>query len=107
VAPGVSVLEFPVGHAYLWDWSGGLTIVDTGLDGSAKAILGARMLAHPADAPVMRGQQHGAPPQRTDLERPLAELLFGGGRYAATQQRSDASNRPDADSRPLARARSA
>ena len=35
------------------------------------------MLAHPADAPVIRGQQRGAPPQLTDLERPLAELLFG------------------------------
>jgi hypothetical protein len=30
VAPGVYFLEFPVGHVYVWDWGGDLTIVDTG-----------------------------------------------------------------------------
>ena len=113
VAPGVSWLEFPVGNVYLWDHGDGLTLVDTGVPGSAEAILGAlaslgrrpdavteiilshfhrdhsgsaaelarrtgaRVLAHPADAPVIRGQQPGAPPQLTELERPLAAMLFG------------------------------
>jgi glyoxylase-like metal-dependent hydrolase (beta-lactamase superfamily II) len=41
VAPGVYFLEFPIGYVYLWDWGGGLTIVDTSLADSAEAILGA------------------------------------------------------------------
>jgi glyoxylase-like metal-dependent hydrolase (beta-lactamase superfamily II) len=113
VAPGVSWLEFPLGHVYLWDWGDGLTVIDTGVPGSAEAILGAvaslgrrpadvteivlshfhydhtgsaaelarrtgaRVLAHPADAPVIRGQQPGAPPRLTELERPLAEMVVG------------------------------
>lgn len=41
VVPGVHRLEFEIGQAYLWDWGDGLTVVDTGLDGSAVAILDA------------------------------------------------------------------
>jgi glyoxylase-like metal-dependent hydrolase (beta-lactamase superfamily II) len=41
VVPGVHMLEFEVGQAYLWDWEDGLTVVDTGIAGSAGAILNA------------------------------------------------------------------
>jgi len=33
------------------------------------------VLAHPADAPVIRGEQAGEPPQLTERERPLAEAI--------------------------------
>jgi glyoxylase-like metal-dependent hydrolase (beta-lactamase superfamily II) len=113
LAPGVFFLEFGVGHAYLWDWGDGLTLIDTGLPGSADAILraveaigrepqdlkeivlthfhadhtgsaaelvkrtGASAMAHPADAPIMRHETRPLPPSLTELERPLAEALFG------------------------------
>jgi hypothetical protein len=38
---------------------------------------GATVIAHRADAAVIRGLQPPAPPQLTELERPLAEMLFG------------------------------
>lgn len=41
VVPGVWLLPFEVGQAYIWDWGGGLTVVDSGLAGSAEAILNA------------------------------------------------------------------
>lgn len=39
VVPGVYLLEFEIGQVYLWDWGEGLTVVDTGIAGSAVAIL--------------------------------------------------------------------
>jgi glyoxylase-like metal-dependent hydrolase (beta-lactamase superfamily II) len=39
VVPGVYLLRFEIGQVYLWEWSGGLTVIDTGIDGSADAIL--------------------------------------------------------------------
>lgn len=39
VVPGVYLLRFEIGQVYLWEWSDGLTVVDTGIDGSAEAIL--------------------------------------------------------------------
>jgi len=113
LAPGVFFLEFGVGHAYLWDWGDGLTLVDTSLPGSAEVILaaiasigraphdlteivlthfhadhagsaaelvartGASVIAHTADAPVIRGQAPQPPPTLTEFERPLAAALFG------------------------------
>ena len=41
VAPGVHMLPFPIGQVYLWDWGDGLTVVDSGVPGSAEAILDA------------------------------------------------------------------
>ena len=112
IAPGVHWLEFELGHVYLWDWGGGLTVIDSGITGSADAILhaiaaigrrpeevreivlthshddhrggaaelaehtGAEVLAHRADAPVIRGQQPQTPPDLTDFERPLAAAIF-------------------------------
>jgi len=51
VVPGVHLLPFEIGQVYIWDWGGGLTIVDTGIDGSAPAILGAieSLGRHPQD----------------------------------------------------------
>lgn len=113
VAQGVYWIELPVGHVYIWDWTQGLTLVDTGVPGSADTILaaieslgrrpedvkevllthfhrdhsgsaatlvqrtGASVLAHPADAAIIAHRTPPTPPSLTDLERPLAEQLFG------------------------------
>jgi glyoxylase-like metal-dependent hydrolase (beta-lactamase superfamily II) len=112
VVPGLHVLEFEIGQVYLWGWEDSLTVVDTGIAGSAVAILqaieaigyrpeqvneivlthshndhrggaaelvartGARVIAHRADAPVIRGQQPETPPDLTEFERPFAEAIF-------------------------------
>jgi glyoxylase-like metal-dependent hydrolase (beta-lactamase superfamily II) len=39
VVPGVWMLPFEIGQAYVWEWDDGLTLVDTGIAGSADAIL--------------------------------------------------------------------
>src|SRR6266567_2459075 len=39
IAPRVHVLPLPVSNVYLWDWGDGLTLIDTGIPGSADAIL--------------------------------------------------------------------
>jgi glyoxylase-like metal-dependent hydrolase (beta-lactamase superfamily II) len=39
VVPGVWMLPFAIGQAYIWDWDEGLTVIDTGVAGSAGAIL--------------------------------------------------------------------
>jgi glyoxylase-like metal-dependent hydrolase (beta-lactamase superfamily II) len=39
VVPGVWMLPFEIGQAYIWDWGDGLTVIDTGVPGSAGAIL--------------------------------------------------------------------
>jgi len=111
VVPGVHLLPFEVGQVYLWDWGGGLTVVDTSIAGSADAILaavsacgrqpadireillthyhddhrgsaaalraatGAQVIAHRADAPVIRGDQAQTPPILTDFERPIFEAV--------------------------------
>ena len=41
VVPGVQMLPFEIGQAYIWDWGAGLTVVDSGVVGSADAILAA------------------------------------------------------------------
>jgi glyoxylase-like metal-dependent hydrolase (beta-lactamase superfamily II) len=41
LSPRLVMLHFPVGHAYLWRGSDGLTLIDTGVPGSAPAIDGA------------------------------------------------------------------
>ncbi|MFB9323138.1 MBL fold metallo-hydrolase [Cryptosporangium minutisporangium] len=49
--PTLHMVEFPVGHAYLWIGSDGVTVVDSGRAGSAPAIAAAiRSLGHePSD----------------------------------------------------------
>ena len=109
VVPGVQMLPFEIGQVYIWDWGAGLTVVDSGIAGSADAILdavaatgrspedveeivlthyhddhrgsaaelarrtGARVVAHRADATVIRGERPQTPPNLTDFERPIAE----------------------------------
>ncbi len=44
---GLYFLRFPIGHAYVWEGTDGLTLIDTGLPGSAPAIAEAlRGLGH-------------------------------------------------------------
>lgn len=111
IVPGLHLLAFEVGQVYLWDWGEGLTVVDTGIAGSADAILdavgaigrrledvreivlthchddhrggaaelvartGARVIAHRADVPVIRGQQPWTMPVLMDFERPIFEAV--------------------------------
>jgi glyoxylase-like metal-dependent hydrolase (beta-lactamase superfamily II) len=39
VVPGVYILVFEIGQAYLWDWGDAVTVIDTGVTGSAAAIM--------------------------------------------------------------------
>jgi glyoxylase-like metal-dependent hydrolase (beta-lactamase superfamily II) len=41
VASGVYVVPFPIGQAYIWDRGDALTLIDTGVPGSAETILAA------------------------------------------------------------------
>jgi glyoxylase-like metal-dependent hydrolase (beta-lactamase superfamily II) len=112
VTAGVWLLPFELGQAYLWEWPGGLTLIDTSIAGSSAAILAAmaslghapgdlreivvthshndhrgslaeltrltpaRVLAHPLDAPVIRGLAAETPPNLTEAERPFAEIVI-------------------------------
>ena len=113
VADGVFLVPLQVSNVYLWESNGLLGLVDTGVPGSADAILaavdaighapqdlteivlthfhrdhtgsaaelarrtGAHIVAHAADAAIMEGRERPPPPQLTELERPLAEMLLG------------------------------
>jgi glyoxylase-like metal-dependent hydrolase (beta-lactamase superfamily II) len=106
LTPRLHQIRLPVGHAYLWHDPDGLTLIDTGLPGSAPSIAAAirqagyqagdlrrlvlthfhpdhvgaaadiaawgevEVLAHQADAPFIRGQAAGPPPNLADWERP-------------------------------------
>jgi glyoxylase-like metal-dependent hydrolase (beta-lactamase superfamily II) len=39
IAPGIYLVELEFGQAYVWDWGDGLTLIDSGISGSAPAIL--------------------------------------------------------------------
>ena len=119
IVPGLFHLPFPVGHAYLWNDDGELTLIDTGIAGSGPAVAaairglgldpaglrrvvlthchpdhtgaaaeiggwntgagpggaGVSVLAHRADAPVIRGEVPLSPPVLLDWERPIAAGL--------------------------------
>ena len=110
--PRVYFIRLPVGHAYLWHDPDGLTLIDTGLPGSAPLIaeairqagyqpadlrrlvlthfhtdhIGAaadiagwgqaEVLAHHADAPFIRAQAAGPPPDLADWERPVYDRVM-------------------------------
>src|SRR3984957_8848676 len=107
LTPQLHHIKFPVGHAYLWHDPDGLTLIDTGLPGSAPLIAAAigqagyqtedlrrlvlthfhpdhigaaadiaawgevEVMAHQADAPFIRAEAPGPPPDLADWERPL------------------------------------
>ncbi|MEE1942229.1 MBL fold metallo-hydrolase [Streptomyces sp. TRM 70361] len=114
VLPGLHMLVFTVGQAYLWHEPGSLTLIDTGTAGSGPAVLdavrelghtpgeldrvvlthfhedhtggaaelaettGATVMAHRLEAPVIRGEAPGPPPDLAgapDWERELFENL--------------------------------
>jgi glyoxylase-like metal-dependent hydrolase (beta-lactamase superfamily II) len=111
LTPQLHFIQFPVGHGYLWRDPDGLTLIDTGLPGSAPLIAAAihqagyepadlrhlvlthfhpdhigaaadvagwgdvEVLAHQADAPFIRAQAAGPPPDLADWERPLYEQI--------------------------------
>jgi glyoxylase-like metal-dependent hydrolase (beta-lactamase superfamily II) len=112
VARGIYLLELEFGQAYLWDWGEALALIDSGITGSAAAIVdavasigrrpgelteivlthyhddhiggatelvartGARVLAHRADAPVIRREQPPVAPVLEDFERPILEAVM-------------------------------
>lgn len=111
LTPQLHLIQFPVGHAYLWRDPDGLTLIDTGLPGSAPHIAAAihqvgcqnadlqrlvlthfhpdhtgaaadiagwgdvEVLAHHADAPFIRAEEAGPPPDLADWERPLYDQV--------------------------------
>lgn len=105
VVPGLRMLRFPVGAAYLWRDGDELTLVDTGtadcaakieevLEGRLRRIVlthwhedhagsaaelaarhGAEVVAHRLEAPVIRGKAAGAPPVLEEFEVPIRAAL--------------------------------
>jgi glyoxylase-like metal-dependent hydrolase (beta-lactamase superfamily II) len=111
LTPQLHQIRLPVGHAYLWHDPDGLTLIDTGLPGSAPLIAAAirqagyqtedlrrlvlthfhpdhvgaaaeiaawgevEVMAHHADAPFIRAQAPGPPPDLADWERPLYDQV--------------------------------
>ncbi|WP_367138516.1 MBL fold metallo-hydrolase [Saccharothrix sp. HUAS TT1] len=106
VAPGLRMLRFPVGQAYVWDDGGALTVVDTGTTGHAeriaelgpverivlthfhddhigsaarlRALTGAEVCAHPLEAPVIRGLAPAPAPVIPPEERELFDRITPG-----------------------------
>jgi glyoxylase-like metal-dependent hydrolase (beta-lactamase superfamily II) len=110
--PRLYFVRLTASHAYLWQDPDGLTLIDTGLPGSAPLIaeairqagyqpedlrqvvlthfhadhIGAatdvtrwgevKVLAHHADAPFMRAQAAGPPPDLADWEKPIYDQVM-------------------------------
>jgi glyoxylase-like metal-dependent hydrolase (beta-lactamase superfamily II) len=106
LTPRLHMLRFSVGQAYLWYDGADLTLIDTGPAGNADAIRAAAgglgtlrrivlthshedhagsaaeldlpVYAHKADAPIIRGDEPGPPPDFTDWERELHARVAQG-----------------------------
>jgi glyoxylase-like metal-dependent hydrolase (beta-lactamase superfamily II) len=112
LVPGIYFLSFEIGQVYLWARQDGVTVIDTGISGSAPEIMGAiraigrrpedvteillthfhadhiggaaelvrltggTLLAHPADAAVIRGQQSEPPPELSERERQMLAAIL-------------------------------
>jgi len=122
LTPRLHQIRLPVGHAYLWHDPDGLTLIDTGLPGSAPLIAAAirqagyqtadllrlvlthfhpdhigaaadiagwgeiEVMAHQADAPFIRAQAVGPPPDLADWERPLFAQVTSQATSEATSE---------------------
>ncbi|MEY9871498.1 glyoxylase-like metal-dependent hydrolase (beta-lactamase superfamily II) [Streptacidiphilus sp. MAP12-33] len=105
VLPGLRMLRFPVGSAYLWRDGSEVTLIDTGtadcaaqieeaLDGELRRIVlthwhedhtgsaaeladrhGAQVVAHRLEAPVIQGRTAGAPPVLEEFEVAIRAAL--------------------------------
>lgn len=105
VVPGLRMLRFPVGAAYLWQDGDELTLIDSGtadcaaeieaaMDGVLRRIVlthwhedhtgaaaelagrhGAEVIAHRLESPVIRGEAPGAPPVLEPFEAPIKASL--------------------------------
>jgi glyoxylase-like metal-dependent hydrolase (beta-lactamase superfamily II) len=87
--PRLYFIRLPVGHAYLWHDPGGLTLIDTGLPGSAPRIargirqagyqpadLRRLVLTHHADAPFIHARAAGPPLDLAGWEQPLYDRVM-------------------------------
>jgi len=110
--PRLYFIRLPAGHVYLWQDPDGLTLIDTGIPGSAQLIAEAirqagcqpadlhqvvlthfhadhvgaaaevtgwgevEVLAHHADAPFIRAQAAGPPPDLAASERPIYDQVM-------------------------------
>ncbi len=122
LTPRLHQIRLPVGHAYLWHDPDGLTLIDTGLPGSAPLIAAAigqagyqtedlrrlvlthfhpdhigaaadiaawgevEVMAHQSDAPFIRAEAPGPPPDLADWERPLYDQVTSEVASEATSE---------------------
>ncbi|MFD7658142.1 MBL fold metallo-hydrolase [Actinosynnema sp. NPDC059797] len=106
VVPGLRMLRFPVGQAYVWEEASGLTVLDTGITGYAeriaalgpvrrivlshfhddhigsaaelRSLTGAPVVAGALEAPVIRGEAPAPPPVVPPEERELYDRVTPG-----------------------------
>ncbi|MBB5801689.1 glyoxylase-like metal-dependent hydrolase (beta-lactamase superfamily II) [Saccharothrix ecbatanensis] len=110
VVPGLRMLRFPVGQAYVWQEGDALTVIDTGIAGYAeriaelgrierivlthfhddhigsaaelRALTDAPVYAHGLEAPVIRGDAPAPPPIVPPEERELYDRVTPGAPIA-------------------------
>nr|QEO73660.1 metallo-beta-lactamase family protein [uncultured bacterium] len=106
MVPGLRMLRFPIGQAYVWQDGDALTVIDTGIAGYAakiaelgrierivlthyhddhigsaaelRSLTGAPVHAHRLEAPVIRGDVPAPPPVVPPEERELFDRITPG-----------------------------